>query len=567
MLLQNRKYPWSFLLLTRRLALPGCVATASAFFALTLAPVVLAGAIISADPGNYRSLLGGLQAGDTLQLASGIYDSGLPIIKLNGDPGNPIIITGPTSGAPAVLLGDILHNTVQINNSSYVTVRYLKLDGQQLPYVDAVNCGGASHHITIENLLIVNHGGSSGPDTDHQLTVGINTKATAWDWVIRRNTIIGAGTGMYLGAPSGGEPFVRGLIEYNLIIDTLGYNIEIKHQNTRPLNLGLPTGDNKTVIRYNVFSKANNASVGGAWARPNLLVGHWPLSGDGSNDVYEIYGNFFYQNPADALFQGEGNIAMYDNLLVNRSGSAINIRPHNDMPRRINVFHNTIVATDTGIRVTGADSTVAQWVTGNAVFAPTPISSNSGVTVKDNVTAAYSIAVNYLVDPHVVLGSLDLSPVANVLRGVAIDMTVLQGFGNAKLDFNGAARDGVLRGAYGSDVKNTGWVPKLELRPEVVASSTPTPTPKPSPTPSTTPTPTAKPSPTPTPTLTPSPTPTPSMAPSPTPTPALTPTPSAGPTPTPTSKGGAVDALLLACLLLPLVFGAWRRHVAATESL
>ena len=52
-------------------------------------------------------------------------------------------------------------------------------------------------------------------------------------------------------------------------------------------------------------------------ARPSLLVGHFPLTGAGRNDVYEIYGNFFWQNPTEALFQGEGNIALYDNVFVN----------------------------------------------------------------------------------------------------------------------------------------------------------------------------------------------------------------------------------------------------------
>ena len=445
------------------------------FLALVSASNGSVAAIIDANPGNYLSRIGELKAGDTLQLASGDYASGLPISGLNGNSQNPFTITGPVSGAPAVFLGDARRNTVQIENSSYVTVRYLKLDGQKIPYVDGVNSRGVSHHITIEDLLIVNHGGSGERDTEHQDTVGISTKGSAWDWVVRRNTIIGAGTGMYFGNSDGNLPFVRGLIEYNLVIDTLGYNIQIKHQEPRPDNIGLPTGVNKTIIRYNVFSKANNASTSDRWARPNLLVGHWPKSGEGTNDVYEIYGNFFYQNPADALFQGEGNIALYDNLFVNRLGKAINIRPHNDVPRRINVFHNTVVATGTGIGVSGADGTVPQLITGNAVFAAMPISAASSVTVRDNVTGEYSAAGSYLVNPTAAPNSLDLFPVANALRGSAIDMTALQGFSNANLDFNGTPRDGVLRGAYGGDVKNTGWVPRLDIRPDVALPITPAP--------------------------------------------------------------------------------------------
>ena len=80
-----------------------------------------------------------------------------------------------------------------------------------------------AHHITLENLLIRGHG-------NNQQTVGISTKCPAWNWVIRGNTIIGAGTGMYLGDSDGSAPFVAGVIERNLIVDTIGYNLQIKHQ-------------------------------------------------------------------------------------------------------------------------------------------------------------------------------------------------------------------------------------------------------------------------------------------------------------------------------------------------
>ena len=98
--------------------------------------------------------------------------------------------------------------------------------------------------------------------------------------MIRNCVIQGAGTGMYLGNSDGNEPFIAGLIEHNLVIDTIGYNIEIKHQNPRPRVSGIPTGRSKTIIRHNVFSKSANSSTGRR-ARPNLLVGHFPRSGPG----------------------------------------------------------------------------------------------------------------------------------------------------------------------------------------------------------------------------------------------------------------------------------------------
>ncbi len=416
------------------------------------------GNVYHGDPTNYQQLLANLQPGDTLMLAAGTYDNaaspGLPVFGLHGTAAKPIVISGPASGPRAVLLGRSTHNTVRIADSSYVTIRNLEIDGRDLGG-DGVKAQGTAHHITLENLLI--HGVG-----DDQQTVGISTNGgTTWGWIIRRNTIIGAGTGMYLGSSDGGFPFIAGLIEHNLLRDTIGYNIEIKHQNTRPALAGMPTGNSSTVIRHNVLSKSTNSSSG-ALARPNLLVGHFPPSGTGADDLYEIYGNFFYQNPSEALFQGEGNIALHHNLLVNDFGDAINIQPHNDIPKMVRVFHNTIVAAATGIRVTGGSSAFTQIVIGNAVFAATPISA---ADQRQNITDTYANAVNYLVNPFAAVGQLDLFPRRGVLGGSSIDVSVFNTLQDWDRDFNGAAQDEVRRGAYSGEGTNPGWLPKLEIKP------------------------------------------------------------------------------------------------------
>jgi hypothetical protein len=210
---------------------------------------------------------------------------------------------------------------------------------------------------------------------------------------------------MYLGLPDGRAPFIGGVIENNVISDSLGYNLQIKHQRERPRIEGLPEGASVTIIRHNVFTKSANSSTG-ELARPNLLVGHWPTSGPGADDTYAIYGNFLYQNPTEALFQGEGNIAFYSNVLVNSTGDTINIQPHNDVPRRVDIFRNTVLAADSGIRVTAGHADYAQRVMANAVFAATPIAGGE----QHATTAPLARAADHLAEPFAAPGQLDLAP-------------------------------------------------------------------------------------------------------------------------------------------------------------
>jgi len=416
-------------------------------------------ATYNANPVNYRSLLNNLDAGDTLVLAAGTYNSGLPIIDLHGTTGQPVTIIGPANGAPAIFTPRSCCNTVQIKNSSYVEIRHLTVDGQNINgeylEVDAVNSRGITHHITIANLHIINHGVS-------QSTIGISTKGPAWNWIIRDNIIDAAGTGMYLGNSDGYLAFVNGLIERNLIVNTIGYNLQIKHQNSRPTGIGMPQTDSRTIIRHNVFSKGNNAS-GGGMARPNLLVGHFPLNGaTGSNDLYEIYGNFFYQNPSEALFQGEGNIAFYNNLLVNDAGDALNVQPHNDVPKRIHIFRNTVVAQGSGISVTGGDSAYPQKIFANVVFAGRPLRATDET---DNVTDNYNAAVTYLTAPTAALGVLNLFPKNGKTTGPTMNMVLVKGFTDSNLDFDGQLLRNTDRGAYVDDDGGAGWLPQLQIKP------------------------------------------------------------------------------------------------------
>jgi hypothetical protein len=342
---------------------------------------VLAGGVAAAEyragADGYREHLRRLQPGDRLLLAPGDYLQGLPLHHLLGQAGEPIVIEAADPAAPPRFIARPRANTVSLVNVRHLVVRHLELDGRNLP-VDAVKAEGHSRYadfITLEHLHIHDHAAS-------QQNVGISTKCPAYGWVVRNNRIERVGTGMYFGDSDGSDPFVGGLIEGNHVSATLGYNLQIKHQTARTPEYA---DRHDTLIRYNVFSKQDAAP--GPLARPNALLGHVPVSGAGSEDRYLVYGNLFLHNPSEALLQAEGRVAVYDNVFINGGGDAIRIQPHNDVPREMAIFSNTVLASGTGIQVRQREGTAyRQRVVLNVVAAATPI---LGGEAAHNISLAY----------------------------------------------------------------------------------------------------------------------------------------------------------------------------------
>ncbi|HKV12851.1 MAG TPA: right-handed parallel beta-helix repeat-containing protein, partial [Thermoanaerobaculia bacterium] len=404
---------------------------------------------IQANPSNYRSYIGGLLPGDRLQLAAGTYTTGLNLWNKRGEPGKCIVIEGPASGSPALFTGSDTFNLVSLKDTSYVAVRNLTLDGQsRLGDGVKAEAGAVSvHHILLENLTLRNFNNTVQ-------SVGINAKCPVWNWVIRRNTITATGTGLYLGGSSGQFEVVGFLIENNLIHGTLGYNAELKHQLSRNTAIGVPSSGT-TIIRNNVWSKASG-SLTGAEARPNLLLGHWPLSGAGSTDFYQVYGNLFDENPYESLFQAEGNVVLHDNLFVNRTGpAAVRFQKHNSLPRKLDIYNNTVVAAGTGITITSADPAYTQKVTANLVFAATPL---TGGQTSGNLLGSYATAATALNNPTAPLGAgLDLYPRVGKATGTAVDTSLYSGLVDWNKDWNGLPRINTFRGAYAGEGVNPGW--------------------------------------------------------------------------------------------------------------
>ncbi len=412
--------------------------------------------VIHAKPSNYRDAIRRLRPGDTLELEAGKYP-GLPISGLNGKPDAWITIAGPPSPPEAIILGIPDHNTIEVVDSSYLAIENLRIDSRGIPGAFGLSARGHEnnlvHHIRVENNTFVGQNG--GQQTD-----GISTKTPTWGWTIRYNRIVGAGTGIYLGDSDGTQPFVAGVIENNLIQDTIGYDMEIKDQRSLPPVPGLPLGPTSTIIRNNVFIKNDHPSPDGD--RPNVILGAFPQTDRGSVNLYEVYGNFFFHNHREALLQASGRVSIHDNVFVDGPYTypAVVLTKQN-FPLQVAYFYNNTIYTEgQGIHF-GSRALVEDAVVGNLIFASTPISGPILQKAK-NIVTSFENASQFVNSPSFALGSMDFFPLPGRCSGDAIDLSPFHTDADYALDFNGLlkarSKDSVIfRGAYADEGTNTGW--------------------------------------------------------------------------------------------------------------
>jgi hypothetical protein len=162
-----------------------------------------------------------------------------------GTAAQPIVIVGPADhsarfGAPGCC------SVVQLRDASFLQLRKLTLEVGST----GIDSGGDSNHVLLENLQIIG-------DDNGTHTVGIASHGLASDWTIRGDLIGGVETGLRLGNPDGSAPFVAGLIEYNVVVDTTGANLQIAGAAGRAVT-----------IRYNAFSENPSALMRSASRRP-----------------------------------------------------------------------------------------------------------------------------------------------------------------------------------------------------------------------------------------------------------------------------------------------------------
>jgi len=428
---------------------------------LLLGSPLQGGEVRHATPDNYRQLLGTLRLGDTLELAAGVYERGLPVSDCHGAPDEWITIQGPGNGVAEIRQTQTA-NCVELRECSFVALKRLSIRGDGpggTPGLFGISAQGGPknhvHHIVVEDCII------SGWNTSQQ-AVGISTKTPTWDWVIRRNIIRDCGTGLYLGNSNGSDPFIRGVIEHNLVENPIGYCMEIKFQQPRPDHPGIPSEVSHTIIRHNVFIKNDAPSPNGD--RVNLLVGGFPSSGPGSGDMYEIHGNFFWHNPRDSLLQASGRVSIHDNIFHDcPSHAAITLRDH-DLPLRLaHVYNNTIHSAARGIRVANP-APEGHALIGNVVFVSgEPLSLHPSITnAWENLTGEVVEASRHLANPD----TLDFHPLPGQCDGTSLDLKVFISDTSSDSDFERTPkRDHRFRGAYAGPTTAGSWRLQSGLKP------------------------------------------------------------------------------------------------------
>ncbi len=405
-------------------------------------------------------------AGDTIQLAAGVYD-GVTVNNINT---TGVTITSADPNAPATLHG------FYINNSSGLTFSNLvfSTEGSSDPYPFRVN---SSNNIVFTNLSV--HGSMDGNPQDDQsgIYIGSSTNVTV------KNSEF--------------QELANGIIHSNsnnILIDS-NYIHDI---GTDGIHGG---GTSNITISNNHISDFHTEDG----QHPDAIQ-FWTVNTTTSAENITVTGNL--------IDRGDGDIQQ-GIFLGNEAGITY---------ENVNIANNTIIGgLYNGISVGTADGVT---VSGNVVeaFDDQPswivLREVTNATVSGNATEQYGyVDATPAGSNNKVIGAVEDQGAAAIAAWLASHPGLVSGINT-----------GSSATPTPTPVPVPVPVPVPTPTPVPVPTPTPTPVPVPTPTPTPTPVPTHTPTPTPVPVPTPTPTPTPVPVPTPTPTPVATPTPTPTPT-------------------------------------
>lgn len=296
-----------------------------------------------------------LRPGDTLVLHGGVYTQscGRRISNLHGAPGRPIVIRAAEGQAPVLTRPpapdhDYPHNNLEIQTSSYLTIRGLRFRGGSI----GLRFRGPNRHITIEDNEISGTGNNAislnDGDTDAFVIRGNHIHDTG---LLALSAGTTEGEGIYVGCNNRSCIASNHLIERNYIHHLRGTSdggndgIEIK------------PGSHGITIRDNVI---HDTTIGTRF--PCIFV----------------YGGGIGQNVVErnAVWNcGEGVQAISDvivrNNVIANSDVGIAVAPHVQVPgmKNVAIVNNTLYGHDECVRARWANAQ-NMVLANNAIYCP-----------------------------------------------------------------------------------------------------------------------------------------------------------------------------------------------------
>lgn len=308
-------------------------------------------------PGDdIRAVIGNLNPGDELVLREGVYNFNSSFnIGVVGEPDRHIVIRARTGDDVLISMNTDTQNVLEVQDSAYLELRNLRFTGGSHG-IRLMN----SDYITIESCEIFETG---------DVAISANSGGTYEGIVIRGNHIHhtnGYGEGMYLGCNNDECRIRNSLIEWNYIHHTNRSSVE------QGDGIELKEGSSGNIVRHNVIHDTNY---------PGILT--YSTVGNGPPNIIEA--NLIW-NSNDNGIQSAADSIIRNNIVL---GSGIVLQPHQSgSPSNVEVVHNTVVLSDSGIEVQGATGTVV--IANNAVYS----SSGSAINVYGTATATVILAGN-----------------------------------------------------------------------------------------------------------------------------------------------------------------------------